>query len=308
MLNRPQTEAPGTKTPATRTVTDLLDRFWGLRPGQILGIALVTIVVGVLIYVVYFGLLLGQPLSDTTAEWANFGTYLQGVAGSLLAFLGMWLVAHSLRASIRDINTTLLLGQQQLEETRRQIEDQRTTTLLTLLDRLERTLLPIQDALENALAKETVTPYGFLSIPHAGQKTITVRQVLQEVRKHARAVTQGFNLVRVDTVLSKHQAADIERALLSLDPRILKRLVRLCNRYGQRTDLYDVVEGKLKGQLSGWLETGSEYIGLRDPDELRTEVKTLGQILGLLPSRPSGQFIGSTAGLRHRYGDVVIEG
>lgn len=283
----------------------ILERFWGLRPGQILGISLLIVVGGFVVYLLYFGLLLGQSLSDKSSDWADFGSYFQGVAGALLAFLGMWLVAHSLRASIRDIDATLKLGQAQLEATQVQIDDQRVATLLGLLERLERTLSPIQLALDTALANEKMTPYGFLASAYPGRTDISMHELVNVVNaKHQRAGMRQSDPSA--TVFRQQEAVELEQTLMSVNPAVLKRLVRLCLRYSQRTELYDLVERKLKMQLAAWLGADHEYLGLRDPDELRSAVPTLGVLLGTLPSRPNGIFIGATPGLRRRFGEITI--
>jgi hypothetical protein len=276
-----------------------LGQLGGMRPEAILRLAGITIGGSVFSYVLYFWLFRNQQLSSDPSSWGDFGSYFSGVPGSLLAFLGMWLVAHSLRVSMYDIAATQRWSEKQLADAQTQIQDQRAVTIFNMLDRLEARLARTRGKLEPLLNRTNTQPHGWLT---TAQGT-TLRDILALVTRTRKLDT--LTLTAMDN-------ADLETTLLSIAPARLRQLHKLCLNYQRNDTLYLTVGKRLSTQLATWFEAERrDGIWLLDDDPLRGDVRSLGLILGQLPSGVRSKnniryYIGSPSILHKHFGKVNI--
>jgi len=91
----------------------------------------------------------GFPFSTTSSEWANFGTYLGGVAGPLLSFLALIAVAWTVRL--------------QYDLLRRDLEKQTSEQHVRWLEAIYRDILDLMNApVRSAHGAESTTTWAVL--------------------------------------------------------------------------------------------------------------------------------------------------
>lgn len=289
-------------------------KLWGLGPEGIMSAALVVVVATGLIYLAYFGILRHRSISDSPDTWGTFGSYFQGVAGSLLAFLGMWLVAHSLRASLRDLESTqhqtlrqLALTEKQLEANIEQMKDQRIATFLEVGERLgallEEKRVGLRIAFESIIA--TGTNLSFLP----SRANISLQELVDELGKRPRNTTSETNGPWSMKVTGA-EVDEIEKYFEKIGTDNARQLHRLCAAYGRLDRILVLISKKIASRAGEWFEQQPIYLGFEE-DDLRYSVETLGMIMGTLPPRlrsSSGQreFVGVPERLQKLFGRVTV--
>jgi hypothetical protein len=127
----------------------------------------------------------GLPFSTSSSEWANFGTYLGGVAGPLLSFLALIAVAWTVRL--------------QYDLLRRDLEKQTSDQHIRWLEAIYRDLLDVMSApLRSAHGSEPTTTRAVLhrEVDRAIADPAILKARLEELLKLLTQYCQAVALYR----------------------------------------------------------------------------------------------------------------